>query len=438
MRLMKHGLAAFSLLALCPVAFAQGPTYSKEVSRILQAKCEICHREGDVAPFALNGYDSAVAWAADIQRTLEAGTMPPWKPVQGYGNFRDSYALTDDEKQTILSWIANGMDQGDPSDLPDPVVRGGEWALGTPDLVLQPAAAYTPPRGKDIYRCFVLPETGFDRVTYLSAVDVLPGNRQIVHHVLVYVDTTGAAAKLDGQDGDPGYTCFGGPGIPVDYSNIFASLDALSGIAGWAPGQRTHFLPDGIGLRIPANGRLVMQVHYYPIGRTGPDQTSLGLYLAKSDIKKRLYQVPVVNMDFKIPPDSIKDFTTYFPGERIPLPLSAKAISIYPHMHLLGRKIKVDLLQPDGKEVPMVYENDWNFNWQGAYTYEEPLTVPFGSRVRLTCSFDNTRNNPKNPNDPLVTVGWGERTTDEMCVAFVGVTLDVDPFTILNQLKPAQ
>src|SRR5437764_2172908 len=173
---MKLSLAlGFFMLALCPVAFAQGPTYSKEVSRIFQAKCEICHREGDVAPFVLNGYDSAVAWAADIQRVIEAGTMPPWKPVPGFGNFRDSYALTEDEKQTILSWIANGMDQGDPSDLPEAVERGGEWALGTPDVVLQPPVAYTPPRGKDIYRCFALPETGFDGTTYLSAMDVLPG-----------------------------------------------------------------------------------------------------------------------------------------------------------------------------------------------------------------------------------------------------------------------
>src|SRR5947209_9288429 len=289
---------AASVLVLCSAAFAQqGPTYSKEVSRIMQVKCANCHRDGDVAPFALNGYDSAAAWAPDIQRTLNDGTMPPWKPVAGYGEFRDSYALTADEKQTILSWIDNGMPEGDPSDLPDAAAVTGAWPLGNPDIVLQPPVSYTPPRGKDIYRCFVLPETGLDKTTYLSAMDVVPGNRQIVHHVLIYVDNTGTAEKLDGQDGDPGYTCFGGPGIPVDYTNIFAALDGLSGIGGWAPGQRTHFLPDGIGIQIPAKGRLVMQVHYYPIGRTGPDQTSLGLYFAKSEIKKRLYQIPIVNMD---------------------------------------------------------------------------------------------------------------------------------------------
>jgi Copper type II ascorbate-dependent monooxygenase, C-terminal domain len=438
---MKLRLAlASAVLSLCPVVFAQGPTYSKEVSRIFQAKCEICHREGDVAPFVLNGYDSAVAWAADIQRTINDGTMPPWKPVPGYGEFRDSFALSDDEKQTVLSWIANGMDQGDPSDLPDPVVNSGAWPLGDPDVVLQPAAAYTPPRGKDVYRCFVLPDIGLDRTKFLSAIDVLPGNRQIVHHVLVFADTTGTAVNLDGHDvnGDPGYDCFGGPGFPiVDTSNLATALDTLSLLGGWAPGQRTHVLPDGIGLQLTANARLVVQVHYYPVGRTGPDQTMLGLYFAKTEVKKRLYLVPVINTDFQIPPDTVKDVTAVFPP--IALPFSAQVINIFPHMHLLGRKIKVDLLDRNDKLIsPMIYENNWNFNWQGAYTYVQPVAVPFFAKVRVTCTFDNTKNNPKNPNDPLVTVGWGERTTDEMCIAFAGITLDNDPFTILRTLNPVK
>ena len=431
-------LLAGCLLSVSSLAVAQAPTYSKDVAPVFQAKCAICHREGDVAPFVLDNFDKAVAWSDDIKRTINNGAMPPWKPVADYGQFRDSYALTADEKYTILSWIDGGMEQGNPDDLPAPPEITGAWRLGDPDIVLQPPAAYTPPRGKDIYRCFVLPETGLDKTSYLRAIDVLPGNRQIVHHVLIYVDTTGTAVKMDGADGDPGYTCFGGPGIPVDYTNIFGALDALSGIGGWAPGQNTHFLPDGIGIQVAAKGRLVMQVHYYPIGRTGPDQTSLGLYLANSQIKKRLYQIPIVNMNFQLPPGEVKDVVGWFPSATTPLPIGAKAISIYPHMHLLGRKIKVDLISSTGKETPMIYENDWNFNWQGAYTYTEPMTIPIGSRARITCTFDNTQDNPKNPNNPLVTVGWGERTTDEMCLAFAGVTLDIDPFTILRQITPVQ
>lgn len=421
---------------VCSIAFAQGPTYAKEVAPIIAAKCHICHRDGDIAPFSLNTYDDAVAWSADMQTQITNGVMPPWKPVPGYGDFQDSYALTADEKQTILSWIANGAQLGDPNDLPPAPADAGPWPLGQPDVVLQMPATFTPARGVDVYRCFVLPDPGFTQTTYLKAMDILPGNRQIVHHVLVYQDTTGTAAALDGQDGQPGYNCFGGPGIPVDYSNLFGALDSLSGIAGWAPGQRTHFLPDGIGLQIKPGARIVIQVHYYPSRGTGPDQTSMGLYLATSDIQKRLYQIPVVNMDFKIAPETVQDVTAVFPP--FPLPISAKAIQIYPHMHLLGKKIKADLIDPRGNVTPMIYEDNWEFNWQGAYTYAQQVPIPANSKVKVTCTFDNTSNNPTNPNNPTVPVGWGERTTDEMCLAFIGVTLDVDPFTILNAIKPVR
>jgi hypothetical protein len=425
------------ILVIVPAfAFAQGPTYAKEVSRIIQAKCQICHRTGDIAPFALNTYDDAVTWADDIQRVLTDNIMPPWKPVPGYGEFRDSYALTADEKQTILSWIANQTPLGDPADLPDPPQDAGPWGLGQPDVVLQVPQSYTPARGRDVYRCFVLPDPGFDQTVYLSAIDVLPGNRKIVHHVLVYQDTTGTALHMDGQDGDPGYSCFGGPGIPVDYSNLFGALDALGGMAGWAPGQRTHFLPDGVGIQIKQGARIVIQVHYYPAAGTGPDQTQIGLYLARTPIHKRLYQIPVVNMDFTIQPNTVQDVVATFPP--FPLPIGAKAITIYPHMHLLGRKIKADLIEQSGKTTPLIYEDNWEFNWQGAYTFAQQIAVPNYSKVKVTCTFDNTADNPKNPNDPLVPVSWGERTTDEMCLAFVGVTLDVDPFTILNQIRPVK
>jgi mono/diheme cytochrome c family protein len=428
--------AALIFTAGAPAFSQQGPTYSQEISRIFQAKCQTCHRDGDIAPFALATYDDAVTWAQDIQTSITNGTMPPWKPVPGYGDFKYSLALTADEKQQILDWIGNGTPQGDPANLPDPVTDTGPWPLGQPDLVLQAPQPYTPPRGTDVYRCFVLPDTGLTQTTYLSALDLLPGNRQIVHHAIIFIDTTGTAAKMDGADGQPGYTCFGGPGIPVDLTNIFGALDALGGVGGWAPGSRGHYLPDGVGIMIPAGARLVMQIHYYPSAGTGPDQTSLGLYFATSQIQKRLYQIPIINDTFTVQPNTVKDVVGKFPP--IPLPLSAKAITVFPHMHLLGRQIKIEMFDQQGNVTPMIYENNWEFNWQGSYTFKDPLAIPAYSTVKVTCTFDNTTDNPKNPNNPPIAVSWGERTTDEMCVGFVGVTLDVDPFTIMRTLKPAQ
>lgn len=423
-------------LALASAVWAQGPTYSKDISRIYQAKCQICHRDGDVAPFALNNYDDAVTWAFDTARAVSRGTMPPWKPVAGFGEFRDNYGLTTEEKQAILDWINNGMEQGDPADLPEPPKNTSIWGLGDPDITLTVPQSYTPPMGSDVYRCFVLPETGLSKDTYFGAIDVRPGNRQIVHHVIIFADTTGTAAQLDGQDGNPGYNCFGGPGIPVDTSNLLSALDALGGLAGWAPGTRPHLLPDGIGLLIPGKSRIVMQVHYHPFGITGPDQTQIGLYFMRSDIQKRLYNIPVVNQEFKVLPNTVKDVVATFPP--VPLPLGAKGIVVFPHMHLLGKKIKMELVELSGKVTPLIYEDNWDFNWQGAYTYVNPVAIPAYSKVRVTCTFDNTADNPRNPNNPIVTVGWGEQTTDEMCVGFIGLTLDVDPFTILRNIQPKQ
>jgi hypothetical protein len=393
------------------------PTYSNEVSRIFQAKCQICHRTGDIAPFALENYERAVVWSEDIARVLTDKSMPPWKPVADYGDFRDSFQLNDYERKTILDWIKNGTPEGDPAELPAPQVVSGDWPLGEPDRTLQMAEVYTPPRGSDVYRCFVIP-TNFSDNVYLSAIDVLPGARNIVHHVLLYQDLEGVGDKLNGLDGQPGYSCFGGTGIAISANNLNSQL------GGWAPGQRTRHLPDGIGIELLKGAKIIMQVHYYPVGRTGDDQTRIGLYFAKKDVHQRLFMIPVLNQSFKIPANAEKyDVTAtlnVIPG------LDAQAIWIYPHMHMLGQQIKIDLINADKSVTPMIFEDSWNFNWQGSYTYRDPVPVKSGSTVRVKCTFNNSESNPKNPNNPIVDVKWGERTTDEMCLAFAGVTLDIE------------
>ena len=409
-------------------AFAQ-PTYSREVSRIMQAKCQRCHRPNDIAPFALMNYDDASTWAEDIQRVITDKIMPPWKPVPGHGEFKDSYGLSGDERQTILDWIAAGAPQGDPADLPGDLPATGEWQLGDPDLIVQMPQSYDVPRKKDDYRCFVLP-TGLDADKWVGAVQVLPGNKQIVHHVLLFIDTEGVADKLDGQDGKPGYTCYGGPGFDIQTPNsVAAALDLTGGLGGWVPGTRVQPLPDGVGLLLPKKGKIVMQVHYFPNGHPGPDQTRVGIYYSKTAVARRMRYLPIVNTTFKIQPgESNKEVTAKF---QIPFFFDAHAIQIAPHMHLLGRKIKVELSSAnDTKDLIQI--DDWDFNWQGFYTFTEPFALPSSSTIKLTCNFDNTAGNPKNPSDPLKVVGWGEGTEDEMCLAFLGVTFDRENLSLFS------
>ena len=417
-------IARIAFIATCTIfalpALAQ-PTFSNEVSRIMQAKCAQCHRDGDIAPFPVDTYEAVSAWSDDIKRVLNANLMPPWKPVAGFGDFKDSYALTDDEKKTILDWIDAGTPEGDAANMPPAIENKSEWPLGQPDQVVAMTQEYIPPRGKDVYRCFVLPAT-FDTTQYLTAIDVLPGNRQLVHHVLLFTDTTGQAEKMDGQDGEPGYSCFGGPGFTL----------ALNGsLGGWAPGQRSRFLPDGIGIEITKNARIVMQVHYFPVGRTGADLTKVGLYYSKQDIQQRLFMIPVVNTSFKIPAN-VASYDVTAKLQVLPF-MDAKVIWVYPHMHLLGRQIKGEVTNNKGETQPMIFENNWDFNWQGSYTYVEPVAIKSGSTVKLTCTYDNSDGNPKNPNNPIVPVTWGERTTDEMCLVFVGVTFDYEKYLPLRK-----
>jgi hypothetical protein len=404
----------------CAIPSMAQPTYSKEVSRIIQSKCQFCHRPNDIAPFALMNYRDASIWAEDILRVVTERIMPPWKPVAGHGEFRGSYALSEEERQAIISWVNAGAPEGDPSDLPEPTVQNGEWQLGEPDMVVEMKEPYTPPRGKDTYRCFVVSNPS-DETLYVSAVDVHPGDRKIVHHVIMYIDEKGLAEKLDAKDEGPGYTCFGGPGFDLSFSSM---------LGGWAPGTIPRHLPEGIAIQIPRGGRLVMQVHYYAAGRTGEDQTKVALYFTKGNVKRRLFYIPVVNTRFEIP----AGHASYEVKANFPVPpfFDAKVIQVFPHMHLLGRQIKLDYVEFRKDPKPGIYIDNWDFNWQGFYDYKDPVPLPALTDVRLSCVFDNSPNNPRNPSNPVKNVGWGEGTEDEMCLAFLGVTFDRENLLPLN------
>jgi hypothetical protein len=408
-------LLIFSLSASAEV------TYSREVSRITQQKCQRCHRPNDIAPFPLTTFEETVTRARDIRHAIEQRIMPPWKPVPGYGEFRDSFALTEEERATILAWLDAGAPQGDPSDMPQQVEQTGEWTLGTPDMTLTMTEPYTPPPdASDTYRCFVIP-SGLTENKFVNAVDILPGNRETVHHVLLFLDTTSKGEELDAAEPGPGYTCFGAPRTPLSIG---------SGLGGWVPGFRPRPLSDGIAIEVPAGARVIMQVHY----NTGhnaeaeagepakADQTRVGLYFSREKIRKHLLYLPVLNTRFEIPPGE----SNYEVRASLPTIFPAKAILVAPHMHLLGREIKLDLEQRDGAITPLIYINDWDFHWQGFYVYREPVPLEFGSVVRLSCKFDNSTNNWRNPNNPPIAVGWGEGTSDEMCLAFLGVTFDFE------------
>ncbi|MBI4851660.1 MAG: ascorbate-dependent monooxygenase [Acidobacteria bacterium] len=391
------------------------PTFNKEVVRIFQQNCQTCHHPGYIAPFSLMTYSEAKPFAEAIKTAVQSKTMPPWKAAEGCGSFNDERILTNDQIDTLSKWAEAGAPEGDIADLPPPVQFNSSWGLGEPDLALKSPEPYElRATGDDIYRCFVMPHV-FEEDKYVTAVEVLPDAAEVVHHVLLFVDGKGTSVKLDEADPGPGYTSFGGPGFAP-----------TAGLGGWAPGNTPRFSPKGVGIKIPKGSRIVMQVHYHSNGKTTPDQTKIGLHFSDTPLESELRSFPIFNIGFAIPPGAKKHKVI---GQyTVPTGVNIKAIGVTPHMHLLGQKMKVEVTLPNGQKPNcMIDIPKWDFKWQGTYTYKESMLLPGGSKIKLTAIYDNSTNNPFNPNNPPKTVTWGEQTTDEMCLAFVSYILDRKP-----------
>jgi len=384
-------------------------TYSRDVAPILQRQCQTCHRPGEIGPMALTSYTQAAAWRGDIKRYTQSRQMPPWKADPGSGDFLDARRLSAKEIATLAQWADAGAPEGDPKDLPVPAHFTDGWPLGKPDMVLQPDRAYhVDADGPDVYRCYVIP-TDFTHDRYVGAVDVQPGNRTVVHHVIAFIDGTGESAKLDGHEKEPGYTSFGGIG--------FTPTGALGG---WAPGITAHYLPPGVATLVPAGARIVLQVHYHKDGKPETDLSRVGLYFAKGPVDKTLHVIPLIH-GLQIPPgDTHYTVTT----TSVPSPVNYHLVAITPHMHWLGHRMKVTATLPGGHQIPLVSISNWDFNWQSTYYYKHPVALPKGTTVTMTATYDNSIHNPRNPNSPPKLVNWGEQTTDEMCIAFLHYTLD--------------
>lgn len=402
-------LAALSVAALARSAGDREPTFCREVVRILQRNCQACHRPGDIAPFPLLDYADAAARAEEIAGETAARRMPPWKPDRGHGEFAGERRLTERDIEVLARWAAAGAPEGDRRHLPPPRSPPAGWTLGEPDAVLAYGEPFVPAGTEDVYRCFPV-ATDFGEDRWIRAVDVLPGDRATVHHVILYVDPTGESLAADAADPGPGYACFGGAGVPVS-----------GALGGWAPGFRPFALGRGAGILLPAGATVVIQVHYHPDGLDTPDATAVGLYFHPRPPREELYVVPVGREDFTIPAgDPVHEVVASF---TLPAFVGATVHTVAPHMHLLGKSMAVDAFLPDGTVRSLVRISDWDFDWQAAYVLRRPAALPGGTRIEVRAVFDNSAGNPRNPSSPPVPVSYGENTTDEMAWCFVGATL---------------
>ncbi len=386
------------------------PTYSDQISRLLQKHCQECHRAGGIGPFALNDYEDAVRWADDIASFTASRSMPPWKPTPGFGDFAHPRHMEQEEIDVIGQWVKNGCPEGDQSKLPAPRVFTDGWKLGRePDAVFEASEYVLGAEGPDEYRCFVIP-TNFDGDRYVSAIEVRPGNDRVVHHVISFLDTTGKARALDERHEGPGYVTSAG----------FPGFLPTGGLGGWAPGNQPRELPTGIARLLPKGADIAMQVHYHRSGKQETDRTRIGVYFSQQKVERCVRNIPVLPLegplgDLVIPAND----PHYQVRSSLVLPLDMQAVSVTPHMHLLGKDMTVIARLPDGSVKNLIQVNDWDFNWQESYQFREAVFLPRLTRIEVVAHFDNSAENPHNPQRPPVPVNWGESTNEEMCIAFV-------------------
>jgi hypothetical protein len=407
--------ALFGAAAMFPPA-PGSVTFSETIAPILYENCVTCHRPGQAAPFSLISYDDAKKKGKLIAKVTESRYMPPWRAAHGYGDFADERRLTDAQIATIAEWFKQGMPQGDPAKMPKLPNFPEGWHLGTPDLVLKMPAAYElPASGPDIYRNFVIP-SGLLEDKWIRGIEFRPGARKAVHHVLFAYDASGGAARRDGKDGKPG---FGGMGT----AGLTGGPGASGPLGGWAVGGTPVFMPPGVALPLPKGSDVVLQMHFHLTGKPETEQATIGIYFADKAPERKLWSVQVPALfGFGAGLDIPAGEKNYVIEDSLTLPVDMKAFSVGAHAHYLAKEMKATATLPDGTTQPLLWIQDWDFNWQDRYVYKSPVLLPKGTRIDVRLVYDNSADNPRNPSpESPKRVLWGEQSFDEM--GAVGVAM---------------
>jgi len=414
---MKQLFPAFALLLAVAAAPARAQTgaqvtFSQHIAPLVYQHCTSCHRVGEVAPFPLTTYAEVTSHAQNIKYVTGMRYMPPWKPDPSYRHYLDENTLTTTEIQQIKDWVDNGMPQGNPALTPPVPTFPSGSQLGTPDLVVPMRHAFAhQANGQDLYRVFVLP-VNIPADRDIAAIEFRPGNKRIVHHAIIGLDTTQQAQALDAADPGDGYTQFGGFG--------FTPVEAMW--AGWVSGTQARFFPAGMGKKLYRRASILLQIHYGPNYTPQTDSSVINIFYARQPVTRYVQTLPIIspatlsNGPFVIPAGQVKTFHAQFT-----VPVEATLLSVVPHAHYVNKSWKIWMVKPGGDTIHLVKINDWDFRWQGTYRFTSLQRVPAGSRLMADITYDNTANNPRNPNNPPLQMQWGESTLAEMLLTYFEV-----------------
>jgi hypothetical protein len=401
------------LLLSMPLFGANDPTFYKDVLPILQARCQECHRPGEIGRMPLITYQQTRPWAAAIKESVRLKKMPPWFADPHYGKFANDRSLTQEQIDTLAAWAEHGAKEGSAKDAPPPRQFEEGWNIPKPDLVLQmPEPFPIPPSGTIDYHYFVLP-TKFTEDKWVHMSETRPSDRSVVHHMVIFVR-------------DPQSNWLRGeaePGVPFVPPKTQGRNDIGGGnneiLTVYTPGMVPDVLGPNQARLIKAGSDLVLQIHYTTNGKATEDQSKIGLVFAKEPPAERVMSVPLSNPRFVIPPG---DPNYEVVGRGRPIN-AAKIVSFFPHMHLRGKDFEYRVVLPSGETQTLLRVPNYDFNWQLAYKPAEDIAIPAGSRFEYTAHFDNSPNNPNNP-DSKAEVRFGEQSWEEMAVAFMDLAVD--------------
>jgi hypothetical protein len=370
------------------------PTFYRDILPILQDHCQECHRPGQAAPMPFVTYQQVRPWAKSIKTAVTTGKMPPWFADPCCGLFANDRSLSSQQRKALVEWADNGAIAGDPHDAPSPKRWAEGWNLPSPpDQVFSMQEAFpVPAKGTVEYQYFFLP-TGFKEDRWITAAEVRPSNRSVVHHAVVYIR-------------EPGSTWTRGP-TKADILTIYS------------PGSLPDISPAGMAKLVRAGSDLVIETHYTPTGKAVSDRTQVGVTFTKSPPSKRVLTLQMDNSTFVIPPGA-RDCRVTVWGS---LPNDALLLGFFPHMHLRGKSFEYTRIREDGQPETLLKVAPYDFYWQLSYRLAKPLPLKKGTRLQWIGTFDNSANNSHNP-DPSAEVRYGHQSWEEMMIGFFDVAVD--------------
>jgi len=420
------GLPVSSSTSASPALLQGQLNFSEHVAPIVFKQCAVCHRPGEAAPFSLLSYEDVRKRGKLIASVTKSRYMPPWLADTEMGSFRDDRRLTEAQIRTIQDWVQAGMPEGDPKKLPKLPEFTPGWQLGQPDLIVRMDQAFEiPADGPDVFRNFAI-KLNLKQDRWVKAVE-FRSSANASHHALFFADQSGQAVKLDAADPAPGFVGMnflgadnnagaGGAAQGDLRSRLAARIDgSRSSLGGWAVGGVPRVLPEGLARALPKNSDLVLQMHFHPTGKIEREQATVGFYFADGPPERTLaaLQMPPVfgafaGIDI---PAGMKRFVI---RDSFDLPIDMDVIGVGGHAHYLAKEMQMTATLPDGSRKQLVQIPDWKFNWQERYYFSQPVRLPKGTHLDVEITYDNSRDNPSNPNNPIRRVTFGEQSTDEM------------------------